>query len=48
MEEIFEELKVKFLDALQAALKAFKDTLWGYLKEDVILSARKSLGIIYR
>ena len=46
MEEIFEELKVKFLDALQAALKAFKDTLCGYLKEDVILSARKSLELL--
>ena len=44
--EIFEELKVKLLEGLKKAGKAFIDTLWEFLKDDVILSARKSLGII--
>jgi hypothetical protein len=45
-EEVFEELKVKLLEGLKEAWKAFIDTLWEFLKEDVILSARKSLKII--
>jgi hypothetical protein len=45
-EEVFEELKVKLLEGLKKAWKAFIDTLWEFLKEDVILSARKSLKII--
>lgn len=45
-EEIFEDIKVKFLEGLKVAGKAFVNTLWDYLREDIILSARKSLKLI--
>lgn len=45
-EEVFTELKSKLLEGFKEAWKAFIDTLWEFLKEDVILSARKSLKII--
>lgn len=45
-EEILQELKTKLLEGLKVAGKAFIDTLWEFLQEDVILSARKSLKII--
>lgn len=45
-EDILKDLKVKFFEGLKVAGKVFVDTLWDFLKEDVILSARKSLKLI--
>ena len=44
--DILIDLKAKFIEGLKVAGKAFLETLWNYIKEDVILSARKSLKVI--
>ena len=41
-----EHLQEKVRRGLKLAAKAFVDTLWNYIKEEVILSARKSLKLI--
>lgn len=41
-----ENLQQKVREGLKLAMKSFIDTLWTYIKEDVILSARKSLKLI--
>ena len=41
-----EDLLPKIKEAFKEALKAFLETFWKYIKEDVILSARKSLKLI--
>lgn len=38
-----ENLQERVREGLRIAAKAFFDTLWNYIKEDVILAARKSL-----
>ena len=42
-EEILNDLKVKLLEGLKVAGKAFIDALWEFIREDVILAARKCL-----
>lgn len=44
--EIFENLKVKFLEGIKKAGEAFIKILWGYIKEEVIVSARQSLELL--
>lgn len=41
-----ENLQQKVREGLKLAAKAFMNTLWTYIREDVILSARKSLKLI--
>ena len=41
-----ENLQQKVREGIKIAAKAFIDALWNYIKEDVILSARKSLKLI--
>lgn len=41
-----ENLQQKVREGLKLAAKAFIDTLWEYIKEDVVLSARKSIKLI--
>ena len=41
-----EHLQPKVREALKLAACAFFTTLWDFLKEDIILSARKSLKLI--
>ena len=41
-----ENLQQKVREGLKLAAKAFMDTFWTYIREDVILSARKSLKLI--
>lgn len=44
--EIWNELKEKLVKGIKATCKEFLAILWDFVKDDVILSARKSLGII--
>lgn len=41
-----EELQPKVREALKLAGKAFLETFWDFLQDDIILSARKSLKLI--
>ena len=41
-----ENLRPKLREGLKLAVKAFYTTLWFYIKEEVLLTARKSLGLI--
>ena len=49
-EEIVREFKENLLprakEAFKKAIKAFLETFWSYIKDEVILSARRSLKII--
>ena len=46
IKEILNALKDKLLQGLRIAGQAFLKVLWDYIKEDVILSARKSLQLL--
>ena len=44
--EIFEKLKTPLLEGLKKAWESFLKTLWDYIKEEVINSAKKSLELL--
>lgn len=44
--EAWQNVLTKLIEGIEIAGKEFIKILWGYLREEVILSARKSLGII--
>ena len=46
IKEIWDIYKVKLIEGLRVAGQAFLKVLWDYIKEDVILSARKSLQLL--
>ena len=46
IKEIWDTCKVKLIEGLKVATRAFIGALWNYIKEDVILSARKSLQLL--
>ena len=46
IKEILSTLKDKLLEGLKVAGQAFIETLWEFLRDDVILSARKSLELL--
>ena len=46
IKEILNLLKDKVLEGLRVAGQAFLKALWDYIREDVILSARKSLQLL--
>ena len=46
IKEVWNICKVKLIEGLKVATKAFLEALWNYIKEDVILSARKSLQLL--
>lgn len=46
IKEIWDICKVKLIEGLRVAGQAFLKVLWDCIKEDVILSARKSLQLL--
>ena len=44
--EIFENLKIKLLEGIKEAVSSFITTLWNYVKEEVINSAKQSLDLL--
>lgn len=46
IKEVWDICKVKLIEGLKVATKAFLETLWEFIRDDVILSARKSLQLL--
>ena len=46
IKEIWDICKVKLIEGLKVATKAFLEALWEFIRDDVILSARKSLQLL--